>query len=231
MKNTYSASDDSWPDFTCATCGGEAGDTNNTGVMVHGGYGSTRYDTSSLIWTVRGEAVYPHGYICDDCIDQAVSDGKLEEFHTSLGDDQTGFNLSAAAYRELFAYGARKAYDEFWEKREEGPYHEARDPAALEKAIEDMRYRLSGDQVLAYGTSIPRAPLGWSAVNLGYAHAVAAIAFGCCEADPGFEKAAEIWGRARKALDAKLDNDWRSTEEMFETMMGEVDIESDDGKA
>ena len=124
METTYGARDDCWPYFTCATCGGEASDTDNTGVMVHGGYGSTRYDTSSLIWTVRGEEVYPWGYICDDCIDRAVSDGKLEEFHTNLGGKETGLNLSAEAYRELFAHGARKAYNAYWAKREDGPYHE-----------------------------------------------------------------------------------------------------------
>lgn len=231
METTYVASDDCWPNFTCATCGGQASDTDNTGVMVRGGYGSTRYDTSSLIWTARGEEVYPQGYICDDCIDRAVSDGKLEEFHTSLGDEETGLNLSKAAYRELFAYGARKAYDAFWANREEGLYHEARNPAALEEAIEDMRYRLSGDQVLGSGASMQRAPIGWGAVDIGYAHAVAAIAFGCCEADPGFEKAAETWGRERKALDAEMDRCWQSTEEMFEAMMKEADIEPDDGKA
>lgn len=211
MKTTYAASDDTRPCVTCATCGGAASDTNNTGVMVYGGYGSSRYDMSSLVWTARGADVYPRGYICDACIDRAVSDGKLEEFHSGPGDEETGRNLSEAAYRELFAYGARKAYGDFWEKREDSPYHAAHNPAALEQAIEDMRYRLSGDQVLASGAAIKRAPLGRGAVDIGYAHAVAAIAFGCGEADPGFEKAATVWARARKALD----EDWVQTQAML----------------
>ncbi|MBJ3764609.1 hypothetical protein ILP92_17895 [Maribius pontilimi] len=231
METTYAASDDCWPYFNCATCDGEASDTDNTGIMFHGGYGSTRYDTSSLVWIVRGEDVFPHGYICDDCIDRAVSDGKLEKFHTSLGDDETGLNLSAAAYRELFAYGARKAYHTFWSQREDSPYYEERNPAALEEAIKDMRYRLSGDMVVSCSVSMKRIPIGWEAVDIGYAHAVSAITFGCSEADPGFEKAAETWGSARKALDAEMDRCWHSTEEMFEAMMKEADIEPDNGKA
>lgn len=219
MENTYAASDDTWPDYICATCDGEAGDTDNTGVFVNGGYGSTRYDTSSLIWTARGDEVYPQGYICDDCIDRAVSEEILEEFHSALGGEDIGRNLSEAAYRELFAYGARKAYGEFWAQREDGPYQEAKDPTALDQAIRDMRYRLSGDGVVASGASLPRPPLGWSAVDIGYAHAVAAIAFACGEADPGFEHAAAVWACARKALDLRLDEDSARTQAMLDDIV------------
>lgn len=229
MTLTYATSDDTWPDFICATCGGAASDTDNSGVIVRGGYGSARYDTSSLVWVVRGEDVYPQGCICDDCIDRAVSDSRLEEFHTSLGDKNTGLHLSEAAYAELFAHGARQAYDAFWAKREAGPYHEARAPEALEAAVEDMRHRLSGDGVLTSSSALPRSPLGWGAVNIGYAHAVAAIAFGCGEADPGFAKASEKWSRARKALEADLDECWQSSEEMFAALRR--DVEPDDGTA
>lgn len=221
----YGSSDAAWPYFTCATCGEEASDTDNNGTMVHGGYGSTRYDTSSLVWTVRGEDVYPLGYICDACIDRAVSDGMLEEFHNHFGDKDIGLNLSEAAYRELFAFGAREAYDEFWAKREDEPYEEAKDPSALNQAILDIRYRLSGDGVLASSFSMPRSRLGWTAVDIGYAHAVAAIAFGCGEADPSFEDAATAWAHARKALDAKIDEDTVNTEEMFEEMFRDAETE------
>ena len=226
MTSNYATCEDTWPSFICATCSGEAGDTDNTGVMVHGGYGSARYDTSSLVWTVRGEGVYPQGHICDDCTDRAVSEGLLEEFHSALGGTDTGLNLSEATYRELFAYGARKAYDAFWEKREDRPYQEARDPAALEPAIEDMRFQLSDDRVLARVGSTKRTPLGWGAVDIGYAHAVAAIVFGCGGADPGFEKAAESWGRARKTLDSEIDRYGQSIEEMFDAVKDE-DTEAD----
>jgi len=221
------ASDDTWPDFICATCHGPAGDTTNTGIVVRGGYGSTRYDTSSLIWVVRGADVYPTGYMCDGCIDRAVSDGALEEFQTSLGAAETGLYLSEAAYHELFCHGARSAYDAFWSAREDSPYVEARDPEALRTVIEGMRYRLSGDEVLASAVSTQRSPLGWGAVNIGYAHAVAAIALGCGEADPGFETAAADWAQARRALDAQIDLASHSTEAMFAAMAEDTDSVAD----
>jgi hypothetical protein len=230
MTSKYATCEDTLPNFICATCGGRAGDTENTGVMVHGGYGSARYDTSSLVWTVRGESVYPRGHICDDCTTRAVSEGLLEEFHSAVGDADTGLYLSKAAYRELFAFGARQAYDAFWAKREGRPYQEAREPAALEAAIDDMRYRLSGDQVLASGTLMKRSPIGWGAVDIGYAHAVAAIVFGCGEADPSFEKTAETWGRARKTLDAEIDSCGPSIEKMFGALKDEG-AQADDEQA
>ena len=208
-------SDDTWPDYVCATCGGKAGDSDNSGVMVHGGYGSTRYDTSHLIWVVRGEDVFPSGFICDDCIDRAVAKGDLEEFASSLGGPDVGLHLSHAAYHELFAFGARKAYDGFWRDREDTPYQEAIAPPDLEKAILGMRYQLSGDELQASAYSTPRVPLGWEAVNIGYAHAVASIAFGCGEADPGFENAASEWATHRKALDAEADQMMSMLEDMI----------------
>jgi hypothetical protein len=205
MKNPVASSDDTWPDYTCATCGGDAGDSDNLGVIVTAGYGSTRYDTTSLIWTVRGEQVYPRGFICDDCIDRAVSEGHLEAFSSSIGGKDVGLNLSEAAYRELFAFGARRAYDAFWAHREDSPYQEAKEPSRLEQAVLTMRNNLSNDEVLSDSASLPRARVGWKAVDIGYAHAVAAIAFGCGESDPGFENASQTWAKARKALDEDLD--------------------------
>lgn len=215
MQATFATSDECWPNFICSTCGGKAGDSDNSGVIVRGGYGSTRYDTYSLIWIVRGDKIYPPGYICDDCIDRAVAAGFLEQFHSAIHREETGLHFSEAAYHELFAYGARKAYDEFWARRDDSPYQEATAPSELEQAILDIRQQLIGDEILSSSASIPRSPLGWHAVNIGYAHAVAAIAFGCGEADPGFEKAADAWARGRRALDHDLDENWVATQQML----------------
>lgn len=221
MQDTYTSSDDTWPHYICATCGGEAGDSDNLGVIVNGGYGSSRYDTSSLVWIVSGDEVYPRGYICDDCIDRAVSAGHLEEFHSSVRGEEVGLYLSEAAYRELFAYGSRKAYDAFWAQRDHSPYQKAIAPSKLEQAIVDMRYQLSGDVVLSSSYSMPRTRLGWTAVNIGYAHAVAAIAFGCGEADPDFEEASATWARARQTLDCQIDESWLETKALLG--MDEID--------
>jgi hypothetical protein len=207
-----------WYQRTCTNCGGEAGDTDTTKLFVHAGFGS-RHDTNLFVWTAHCEDIAPCGYLCDDCLEQAVSEGRLEAFVSETRDETVGLNLSIAAYKRLFSHGARNAYDDFWYVRGDEPYHEARDPAGLEPAIVAMRDKLGGDVRMRLSSGPTRKPLGWGAVSAGYAHAVAAIALGCGEVDPDFEAAAETWARQRQEAEREQDEANAESKEMLKLLL------------
>lgn len=190
-------------DHQCTTCGAEAGDTTNDGVIVSGGFGSTRHDTTSLIWLVRGQNVPAPGILCDDCVDRHIAAGELEAFASALC--RIPANPSEAAMRELFAYGARQAYHRCWEHID-ASHHPIRplDEAGRE-AIIDLRRMLTGDDTAApQSFSCTTSGQGDLALRVGRAHATAAIALGYGEADPGFDIAAARWARQRTEQNERI---------------------------
>lgn len=169
--------------YLCSQCGSKsAGDTTHEGLFVRAGYGS-RHDTATFIWLVRGDAVPKRGILCDACVDEHVSGGRLELISSSLGPSPGA--LSPAAQRELFAYGARRTYNTFWEKQDNRPYI----PRPFEEGgmqdIIDLR------DTMARQTDDPE--------TVGACHAAAAIALGYADSDPGFERAATEWVDAQIA--------------------------------
>lgn len=200
-------------DHTCTVCGADAGDTDNNGVIVHGGYGSTRYDETRLIWLVRGEEVAKPGMLCDDCIDGFVAEGKLEAFAASIASLPEG-TPSEAAYRELFAHGARRVYSAYWEEMGEAPYARRSLDDAGRESIERLRRMMVGDGDIYNIAQLERAKEARRAMDVGEAHAMAAISLGFGEEDPGFEEAAATWAAERMARA----NDFRETWELFRSL-------------
>lgn len=190
--------------YECGICGAEAGDTTHEGLLVRGGYGSVRYDATTLIWVTRGDAVPKPCYLCDDCVDRYLADGQLEKAWSGL-DETAGLDLTARGYAELFAYGARIAYNKFWVEYGDCHYPRRAMDEELRASIVRLRETLVDDPVLSDGLSTPRIPGGQKAVEVGKAHAIAAIALGLGEEDLGFDEAAREWGNARAPLDAEAD--------------------------
>lgn len=187
----------------CTECGGDAGDTDNNGLIVHGGYGSVLYDTTQLIWLVRGDEAAKPGMLCDSCIDGFIAAGKLEAFSTSIGTLPEGAP-SEVAYRELFAYGARKTYHKFWQEQGDHPYTRRPLDKKGEKSIKRLRNSLIGDDNGFTVGPPDRAQLAWRAISVGEAHALSAIALGYGEEDPGFETAAAQWTELRRSMDTEI---------------------------
>lgn len=188
-------------DHTCTHCGGDSGDTDNNGHIVHCGFGSV-YDEVQLIWLVRGDEVAKPGMLCDTCIDSFVAEGKLEAFSAIFGGLPDG-SLSEAATREIFAYAARRIYSAFWREQGDHPYARRALDDEGEERIRRMRAALVGEMEVDSSSQIGRAKEARRAWDVGEAHAMSAISLGYGDEDPGFEAAAARWAKDhRAAIDA-----------------------------
>ena len=98
-------------DYECQLCG-KTHDEDNTheGVFVYGGYGSTRYDETKLIWlTDVPDSLEVKDRICDSCIDTLVEDRHLEAF-SGVFDRDAGRTMSAEGYARVFMLGAEQMF-------------------------------------------------------------------------------------------------------------------------
>lgn len=211
----------------CTECGGSAGYTDNNGLIADGGAGSVRYATTQLIWLVRGDEAAKPGMLCDDCVDGFVVAGKLEAFSTSTGtlpDDPP----SEAAYRELFGYGARRAYTAFWKEQGDRPYATRPLDDEGREGLERMRTDMVGGDDFYFSTWIvAREQLADRAIEVGKTHALCAIALGYGEEDPGFETAASQWASLRRAADAEMAK-WCADSPSDESLLAALMMEAAD---
>jgi hypothetical protein len=175
------------------------------GIFIRVGYGS-RHDTSVFVWLIRGNELPKPGMICDTCIDRHVAAGELEFISSAF--DREPAKLSRAASHELFCYGARSAYQKFWDLNDDAPYSaRAATPETL-KAIEVLRGNILSNRS--------------DASDLGAAHAMAAIALGLADADPGFEAA----GRAYQEVLTGFEQEEKEQQEMLDAMISAMDAQS-----
>lgn len=204
-------------DHTCLECGGEAGDTDTNGHIVHGGYGSTRYDTTLLIWLSGAGKNAQEGYLCDDCIDRHVEAGELEAFFSHFGELPKG-SPSQAAYHALFAYYAQRVADAYWKENGDRPYDRRPLDEAGHESIERLRTTMVGRDSSQAAPVIPtpRQELADRAIRVGECHALAAISLGYGQEDPNFDKAAARWAEKRATVDAELHD--------LRTMFVDVDV-------
>jgi hypothetical protein len=215
-------------DHTCLECGGQAGDTDTNGHIVHGGYGSSRYDTTLLIWLSDAGKNAQKGYLCDDCIDRHVEAGELEAFSTHFGELPEG-SPSQAAYHALFAYYAQRVADAYWDENGDRRYDGRPLDEAGHESIERLRATMVGRDSSQYTSMVPtpRQELADRAIRVGECHALAAIALGYGQEDPNFEKAAARWAEKRATVDAEL-HDLRN---MFSNIDANTLFDDADGKA
>jgi hypothetical protein len=191
-------------EYDCQVCGCDH-DQDNTheGNYVHGGYGSTKYDETKLIWVGQVPSTLEKGgHICDDCIDKQIESGTLEAFSSVFDPDETN-QMSAKGYAKVFELGAHDMYASCVAAR--GSIPEPVGPLTDEdlEAIEQLRSRICKDPSRSNYISISQNPQhGKLARDIGEAHVLAGLILGKIGGDaPDFSKAAEKFGHRLAEFD------------------------------
>lgn len=202
-------------EYSCQTCG-KTHDQDNThhGDYVHGGYGSTKYDETKLVWVAPApDPLEMGGHICDACIDVQVENGALEAFSSVFSADEIN-EMSAKGYAKVFEMAADRMYVTCVRAR--GSVPDAVDPLTAEEveAIPDFRSRLCSDptrsNVISLGKGQKHAKLAW---DMGEAHVLAGLIIGKIGGDqPDFGAAGVDFGESLAAFD-------KNTSELFADMM------------
>ena len=209
--------------YNCQVCKKEH-DQDNThlGDIVYGGYGSTKYDETKLVWVASvPKALELGGHICDGCIDQQVENGALEAYSSAFLLEETT-QMSAKGYAKLFEMGARDMYAICVSARGALPdpviplTKEATD--AIVKLRGSIRSDPSRDTNVVHVARNPEH--GLLSRELGKAHVLAGMILGLIGGKtPDFSPAAEDFGRRLEELD-------NQTCDLFEDMMAVAEATS-----
>lgn len=207
-------------EYDCQVCGNDH-DQDNThhGEYVHGGYGSTKYDETKLVWVAPApKALEMGGHICDACIDVQVESGALEAF-ASVFNPKDVDEMSAKGYAKVFAMAAARMYEAAVSARGSVP-----DPVAPltdeeSEAIAWYRSRICSDPtrsaVISTGSKgNQHAKLAW---DMGEAHVMAGLIMGKIGGDaPDFSAAGKDFGERLAAFD-------KNNCSLFEDMMASLE--------
>ncbi|ETX13642.1 hypothetical protein OCH239_09090 [Roseivivax halodurans JCM 10272] len=189
-------------DAGCGICRRRGGDWEHDGVLLHGiGGQMARY-----VWTIGAAGVPPRGTMCDRCFEPFAADGRLEMYYGR--GRQYLADLSPAATRMLFAFGARQQYLDYLEIR--GVDDTGYMPADFVLPVSDTEIETA--RVFADTFASHELPLA-----AGRAYAVAAIALGLAERDPGFEAAASYFAARGPYQDPEEVENTRLLQELMET--------------
>lgn len=212
-------------EYSCQTCGKDH-DQDNThhGDYVYGGYGSTKYDETKLVWLASPpEILEMGGHICDTCIDLQVESGALEAFSAVFDKDAVDV-MSAKGYAKVFEMAAERMYEACVKARGSAP-----DPIAPlsdeeSEAIAAFRARICGDPTRSNVISVgargsQHAKLAW---DMGEAHVMAGLIMGKIGGEaPDFSMAATDFGDRLSAFD-------QNTCSLFEEMIASIGCEVED---
>lgn len=207
-------------EYSCQTCG-KNHDQDNThhGDYVYGGYGSTKYDETKLVWVAPApEALEMGGHICDACIDFQVENGALEAFRSVFDAGEVDV-MSAKGYTKVFQMAAARMYEAAVSARGSVPEPVAPLTDEENEAIARYRSRICGDptraQVISTGPKgSQHAKLAW---DMGEAHVMAGLIMGKIGGDaPDFSAAAKEFGERLAEFD-------QSTCQLFDDMMASAE--------
>lgn len=212
-------------EYDCQVCGKDH-DQDNThhGDFVYGGYGSTKYDETKLVWVAPApETLEMGGHICDACIDVQVESGALEAFSAVFDKDAVDV-MSAKGYAKVFEMAAERMYEACVKARGSAP-----DPIAPlsdeeSEAIAAFRARICGDPTRSNVISVgargsQHAKLAW---DMGEAHVMAGLIMGKIGGEaPDFSMAATDFGDRLSAFD-------QNTCSLFEDMIASIGCEVED---
>jgi hypothetical protein len=211
-------------EYDCQVCGKDH-DQDNThhGDFVYGGYGSTKYDETKLVWVAPApETLEMGGHICDACIDVQVESGALEAFASVFNADDVD-EMSAKGYAKVFAMAADRMYISCVNARGSIPEPVAPMTSDENEALADFRSRLCSDptrsSVIRVGSGNKHASLAW---DMGEAHVLAGLILGKIGGEaPDFSAAAEEFGARLAEFD-------QSTCQLFDDMMASIETEVED---
>ncbi|HDZ51556.1 hypothetical protein LCGC14_0111540 [marine sediment metagenome] len=211
-------------EYSCQTCG-KTHDQDNThhGDYVHGGYGSTKYDETKLVWVAPApDPLEMGGHICDACIDVQVENGALEAFSSVFSADEIN-EMSAKGYAKVFQMAADRLYASCVSARGSVPEPVAPLNDEEIEAIADFRSRLCNDptrsNVISLGKGQKHAKLAW---DMGEAHVLAGMILGKIGGDnPDFEAAGVDFGDRLAAFD-------ENTSSLFADMMSSIEADTED---
>ncbi len=181
---------------TCKRCGApDSAVVETYGEVLHGHYGSTRFDGTSLIWVSDDhDDLVDCDVICDACTEVLIERGKAEIYHAAFAAPAPA-NLSKEAYRRLFLLGANTMHQEILMFRgfaSAGALLTPDDP----DAVEDLRRTLCRKDPTGPGTKQMPAEgeTGSLAIEVGRSHATAALLL-ATQPDPAIDytKPAEIF--------------------------------------
>jgi len=206
-------------EYSCQTCG-KTHDQDNThhGDYVHGGYGSTKYDETKLVWVAPApDPLEMGGHICDACIDVQVENGALEAFSSVFSADEIN-EMSAKGYAKVFEMAAERMYVSCVNARGTAPEPAAPLTSDESEALAAFRSRICSDptrsSVIRVGSGNKHATLAW---DMGEAHVLAGLVLGKIGGDaPDFTAAGKEFGERLAEFD-------QSSDELFEGLMASAE--------
>jgi hypothetical protein len=191
---------------TCGLCGNADAWVYRSGAVLHGGYGSTRYDTTHLILT-EGEGGLPGvERVCDACVNGLERDGAAHAYHTAIGETPAQA-MPPAAYSAIFARYARITLEAL-KQHGAGPFRTGSEPS-LDR-IEALRADLEQDPSWTRSFRVGQLNFAPETIRVARAHVLAAVALGANLDEGMIDEAARRYGdaigRAVTLMEELLDN-------------------------
>jgi len=176
----------------CGVCGDVDAWVYRSGAVLHGGYGSTRYDTTHLILT-DGEGALPGlERICDTCVAGLEEDGKAYPYLMGFGEKPKAA-IPPAAYAAIFAHHARITLEAL-RRHGAGPGRAGSEPP-LDR-IEALRADLEHDPSRTRSFRVGQLNFAPETIRVARAHVLASVALGANLDGGRIDDAARRYGEA-----------------------------------
>jgi len=176
----------------CGVCGDMDAWVYRSGAVLHGGYGSTKYDTTHLILT-EGEGGLPGvERICDACVNGLERDGAAYAYLTAIGDTPAQA-MPPAAYAAIFAQYARITLEAL-KQHGAGPVRTGSEPSM--DRIEALRAELEQDPSRTRSFRVGQLNFAPETIRVARAHVLAAAALGANLNEGMIDEAARRYGDA-----------------------------------